>query len=420
MTTIRVPYGDGWQEAQIPDGVSVQVIDPACEPVETPVEELIEEALDHPIGTPRLEEMVSKQDKVAIIVNDHTRPGPNAQLVDALMKRLEAAGVADEQICFVIATGSHRASTTEELDKILGEKYRKRIRVRNHDCRDGDHVNIGTTQSGMPVWIDREVAESSFIITTGLINPHATAGFSGGRKSIVPGVAGIETLHIHHSLPIRPFDPAMGYFEENPFHQAALEAAKMTKVRFIANLVQDTHKQNIACVAGDLEQAHQAGVEICRKANTVNMDSLAEVVIVSPGGAPRDKDLYQAQKALSVGEVFAKKEGCTFILCAKADEGIGEGLFRTWLEEAKEPGEVIERFREEGFNVGNNKAFMYARAMLKGKVLIVSDQVDRSDLQNMMLDGVPSLQEAVDLVCEREKPEHIIVLPRAVNIIPEL
>ena len=121
-----------------------------------------------------------------------------------------------------------------------------------------------------------------------------------------------------------------------------------------------------------------------------------------------------------MGEVFAKKEGCTFILCAKADEGIGEGLFRTWLEEAKEPGEVIERFREEGFNVGNNKAFMYARAMLKGKVLIVSDQVDRSDLQNMMLDGVPSLQEAVDLVCEREKPEHIIVLPRAVNIIPEL
>ena len=161
-------------------------------------------------------------------------------------------------------------------------------------------------------------------------------------------------------------------------------------------------------------------MEICRKANTVKMDSLAEVVIVSPGGAPRDKDLYQAQKALSVGEVFAKKEGCTFILCAKADEGIGEGLFRTWLEEAKEPGEVIERFREEGFNVGNNKAFMYARAMLKGKVLIVSDQVDRSDLQDMMLDGVPSLQEAVDLVCEREKPEHIIVLPRAVNIIPEL
>ena len=102
MTTIRVPYGDGWQEAQIPDGVSVQVIDPACEPVETPVEELIEEALDHPIGTPRLEEMVSKQDKVAIIVNDHTRPGPNAQLVDALMKRLEAAGMADEQICFCL------------------------------------------------------------------------------------------------------------------------------------------------------------------------------------------------------------------------------------------------------------------------------------------------------------------------------
>lgn len=420
MAKIRVPYGDAWQEAELAGDIPLQVIDPPCKPVEKPVEELIEKALDNPIGTSRLEEMVTGSDHVTIIVNDHTRPGPNAQLVAALVKRLNGAGVPDEQICFVIATGSHRASTEEELDKILGTEYHRRIQTYNHDCRDGEHVMIGETKSGLPVWVDKRVAEASFIITTGLIAPHAAAGFSGGRKSIVPGVAGIETLHIHHSLPIRPFEPAMGFFEENPFHQAALEAAKKTNVRFILNVVQDPHKQNIACVAGALEAAHEAGVKLCREVSTVQVDGLADVVIVSPGGSPRDCNLYQAQKALSVGEIFGKKGDCTFVLCARAEDGIGEGLFRTWLEEAKTPEEVIERFRREGFNVGNNKAFMYARALTKGRVLIVSENVRREDLQRMMLDGMPTLQQALDIICEERRPEKVVVLPKAVNIIPEI
>ncbi len=418
MTSIRVPYGDGYQEAVINDSIPVQVIDPPCREAAVPVEELIREALDTPVGTARLEELVTREDRVIVIVNDHTRPGPMAEIVDALIRRLNGAGVPDSQIQFVVATGSHRASTGPELDRILGPEYHRRIRVRNHDCMDGDHVYMGDTENGMPIWIDREVAESTFIITAGLIAPHATAGFSGGRKSIVPGVAGIETLRIHHSLPIRPFQPAMGYFEENPFHQAALEAAGRIHVRFIVNVVQDPHKQNIACVAGDLRAAHEAGVAVCRRACTVKVDGPADVVILSPGGFPRDSDLYQAQKALSVGEVFASGEGCTFILCARAEDGIGEGCFRSWLEEAREPEEVIERFRREGFNVGSNKAFMYARAMTKGRVLVVSDRVKREDLRRMMMDGVSSLQEAVDLVCGEGRPKQIVVLPKAVNIIP--
>ena len=194
----------------------------------------------------------------------------------------------------------------------------------------------------------------------------------------------------------------------------------MTKVRFILNVIQDPHKQNIACVAGDLEKAHQAGVAICRSVSTVPVDGLADVVIVSPGGSPRDCNLYQAQKALSVGEIFGEKGNCTFVLCARAEDGIGEGLFRTWLEEAKTPEEVIERFRREGFNVGNNKAFMYARALTKGKVLIVSENVKREDLKRMMLDGVSTLQEAVDMICAQGRPRKVVVLPKAVNIIPEI
>jgi len=416
---IQVPYGDGFQEAILADSLPVQIVDPVCEKITVTPEELIEQALRAPIGTPRLEELVTPSDHVTIIVNDHTRPGPNAQIVHALIGRLDKAGVARENVQFVIATGSHRASTPAELDVLLGETYHRTMKVHVHDCDAADHVYLGETASGLPLWVNRHVAEASFIITTGLIAPHHAAGFSGGRKSIVPGVAGIKTLHVHHSLPIRPFEPAMGFFEENPFHLAALEAALKMNVRFIVNMVQDTHKQNVSCVAGDMVKAHEAGVALCRSINTVRVGSLADVVVASPGGAPRDCNLYQAQKALSVAEVFGRKGACTFILCARAEDGIGEGVFRQWLKEAATPEEVIDRFRLEGFNTGNNKAFMYARALTKGRVIIVSENVDPKELGEMMLDWAPDLQTALDRVIAEKTPEKIIVLPKAVNLIPE-
>ncbi len=417
---IKVPYGDGFQEAVIPDDIPTQVICPPSRQEVLPVEQMIREAMDCPIGTPPLEEMVKEGQKVTIVVNDHTRPGPSRAMAEEILRRLEKAGVEKGRIQFVIATGSHRASTEKELEAMLGEEICHSFKIHNHDCMSEDHVYLGETMMGMPIWIDREVVEGGFLITTGLIAPHATAGFSGGRKSIVPGVAGIKTLHIHHSLPIRPFEPAMGYFEENPFHQAALEAARKVGVDFIVNMVQDSHKQNIACVAGDLERAHNEGVAICRNVSSVKVEELADVVIVSPGGSPRDHDLYQAQKALSVGEIFGKKGACTFILCAKGDGGIGEGLFVSWLKEADNPEQVIKRFEEEGFNVGNNKAFMYARAMTKGKVMIVSDCLDPEELKEMMLCHAPSLQEAVDRVIREKRPGRIAVLPAAVNLIPQV
>lgn len=418
MTRIKVPYGDTYQEAELPEGIPVQVVDPECEPVAETVEALIEKALDAPIASPRLEELITKEDKALIIVNDQTRPGPNKEMVAAVVRRLELAGLPDEHIEIIIATGSHRAPTEEELDKLVGEDIHRRIRVFSHDCKK-NNVYLGTTEGGLPVYVDRLVAEASFIITTGLISPHKAAGFSGGRKSIVPGVAGIETLKIHHSLPIRPFEPALGWMEENPFHQAAVQAARLVNVKFILNAVQDPHKQNVAVVAGDLEKAHQEGVAICRRHNTVECRQYGDLVIASPGGAPRDCNLYQGQKALATAEVFAKKGGdTTMILVARAEDGIGPELFQEWLKDSSKPEEVIERFRREGFDVGTNKAFEYARAMTKGKLIIVSENVDPKRIRDMKMEWAPNLQEAVNMVCEKKKPEQVIVLPKAVSIIP--
>ena len=419
MSQIQVPYGDTYQTAWIPDSIPTQVIAPECVPVTTPVEALIEEALEQPIGTLKLEELVKPEDQVLVLVNDQTRPGPNRQMAEAVLKRLRRAGVPDRQITFMIATGSHRAPTENELKMLLGEEIIATMRVKSHDCHQ-NNVYLGTTTHGLPLYVDEEAAKASFIIATGLIMPHKAAGFSGGRKSIVPGVAGIETLKIHHSLPIRPYEPALGWIDGNPFHQSALEAAQLVNLKFILNAVQDTAKQNVAMVAGDMEQAHARGVAICRKYNTVYCHSHADLLIVSPGGAPRDCNLYQSQKALATAEVFAAAGGdVTMILTARAEDGIGPEHFQQWLMDADSPDQVIDRFRREGFDVGTNKAFEYARAMKKGEIIIVSDQVDPQRLKLMGLKWAPNLQQAVDQALSRRTPRQAMVIPKATSIIPE-
>ncbi len=420
MAKISVPYGKTAQEAFISDDIELQVIDVDVPKVTTPAEQLLKEAMDNPIGSDRLENMVSRNEQVLIVVNDHTRPGPNRIIVKEIMERLSAAGVPAENIKFIVAAGSHRASTDEEITNIIGAEYKEKHKVIQHDCTDKESmIFLGNTASGLPLYVNKAVVESTFVITTGLIAPHHAAGYSGGRKSIVPGVAGLDTLKIHHSLPIRPFEPAMGFIYGNPFHEAALEAAKKVNVRFMVNAIQDPHKQDIAFVVGEIEEAHAKGVEICKKVSEVEIHGLADIVITSPGGYPRDSNLYQAQKALSVAEPLGRP-GCVYILNANAEDGIGEGVFRQWLVEAETPHEVVERFRKEGYNVGSNKAFMYARAMTKGRVIIVSENVMEEDLNEMMLEWAPNLQAAIEKASIEKVPEKIIVLPRAVNIIPRV
>lgn len=416
---IKVPYGNGYQEAQLNDNLNIEVVDPPKKEVSTSVEDFIAQALDHPIGTPKLEEMVKPNDKITIIVNDQTRPGPHAQMVKEIVRRLTAVGVKRENMTFVIATGSHSGPTPEQLNTILGG-MQNQIHVHVHDCQDACHVYMGKTETcDVPIYLDKFVAESDFIVTTGMIAPHHVAGFSGGRKSIVPGVVSLDTLKIHHSLPIRPYEPAINYFEENPFHKVALEAAKLVKVRFIINVVQDIHKQIVGAVAGDLEEAHAAGVKICRDANLVHVHGLADLIITSPGGAPRDIDLWQSQKALSVAELLCQKEDNTFILVAEARNGIPQ-LFIDWMSQAQNPQDVIDRFRKEGFGIGSNKAFMYARCMLKGRIILVSEALTKEQASQVMMDWAPDLQSAVDMACSEKKPKKITVVPKAVNIIPEI
>lgn len=420
MQTLRLPYGDGYQTASIDDSLKIQMIDPPIRPVTKSLEELLEYAIEHPYGTPLLENMAKPDDTVVIVMNDHTRPGPNPLILSAIMKRLEKAGVLDENITILFATGSHRAPTREEAIRIMGEKYYHRLNSIAHDCRDdAAMVNIGNTSEGVPVYVNRLITECSLLITTGLVAPIHTAGYSGGRKSILPGVAGLKTLHIHHSFPVYQYEPAMGFIYGNPFHEIALNAARKANVRFIVNAVQDPHKQFFNFVAGDLAEAHAAGVAMCKEVSEMPIPDWGDIIIASPGGFPRDIDLYQSQKALSVAELLGT-ENCTFIIVAECRDGFGEETFHRWMIECPTIQSIIDRYAEEGFNVGNNKAFNYARALKKGRVIIVTDKISKEQLAEAKLESAATLQEAIEMSLAERPAKVVTVLPQAANIIPVL
>lgn len=420
MKEIIVPYGKDYQNAIVNDDIDVEVIDVKETNEYYDEESMLKDALDNPINSQRLENLISTDDKVLIVVNDHTRPGPNKLIVKEILKRLHSKDLSENQIKIIIAAGSHRASTKEELINMLGDYIVNNYEIINHDCKDDSQLShVGTSLYDIPIYVNKALTECTFCIVTGLISPHHSAGYSGGRKSVVPGLAGFQTLKIHHSLPIRPYEPAMGFIYGNPFHEVALDVAKKTNTKFMVNAVQNPHKQNIAFVAGELVEAHRKGVDICKGISEVEISEKADIVIASPGGHPRDRNLYQAQKALSVAELIGKKD-CTFILVAECKDGLGEGVLKEWLTEAKNPEEVVERFKKEGYDVGSNKAFMYARAMLKGQVIIVSEYLSKEELEGMMLGWAKTLQDAIKMALKRKVPNKILVLPNAVNIIPKI
>ncbi|MBS3976739.1 MAG: nickel-dependent lactate racemase [Syntrophomonadaceae bacterium] len=417
---ISIPYGKSSLDLKLQGSwhsfiLEGKDIDPVSD-----LDAAVQQALENPTGAPRIAEAVCRTDQVVIVINDITRPVPSGILVQKIAQELEKAGVPDQQVKILLATGTHRPNNQEEIKNMLGPDLLKRFQVSNHDCRDeANLVYLGVTPGGTRVVVNRLYAEADYRILTGLIAPHHAAGFSGGRKSVIPGLAGLELLKRHHSLDGRIFNPAMGCLEGNPFHLEAVAAARIAGAEFILNVVPNSRGQVVAVVAGELEEAHMAGVRVAETMSRCRLPFLADIVITGAGGYPRDINLYQAQKAISAAEMVIRDNG-TIILVAECAHGFGEGVFVDWLVEAKSPQEVIERFRREGFSPGASKAFFFARAAARCRLIVVTTNLPGDLLSQMFMEKATTLEEALTMA---EKPigcNHIVaVIPRAVQIIPE-
>jgi nickel-dependent lactate racemase len=338
-------------------------------------------------------------------------------LVEEIARELSIGGMRDEDIFLVVAYGMHRVNTDDELKNIFGESVVGRFRIVHHKGADDDTlVTLGTTARGVSVRINREFAVADLKILTGLITPHHSAGFSGGRKSILPGISGLKTLQTHHSFPIRPPMPSMGWLEGNPFHEEALEAARIASVDFIVNTIDNADREMVATVAGELNEAHLKGVEICKSIWAYELHSKADVVIVSPGGYPRDFDLHQSQKACSCAEL-ACREGGEIILCAEAPDGPGK--FAKLLKEANNPQEVIDKYTKEGFTAESTaKAYMYARAMTKHKIGLDCSLIPEAEAREMFMIPYATLNDAIeDALKNYGNNASFIAVPYAADII---
>jgi nickel-dependent lactate racemase len=412
-------YGKEFVKGIIPRKNLCGVLVPNESPGLTAPEAAVKKAMANPIGTAPLREiaLAKKPQKVVIVVNDFTRPTPYEHMLPPILEELKAAGVEDEQITLVVATGSHRANNEQENRKVFGDKVVDTYRIISHDCLSEDLVGIGVLNNGSEVIINRQVAEADLLITTGLITLHYFAGFSGGRKSIFPGVVAKHLIQENHAMMTDP-RARNGNYLDNPVHWIMLEAARLAKVDFILNVVTNEEKEIVEVVAGDVEEAWLKGVKVCAKMNMISLGKLGDVAIASAGGTPKDINLYQAQKALDAAH-SAVRTGGTIILAAQCPEGLGEHTFAQWIDEAACLEDIFQRFAQ-GFKLGGHKAFAIAQVLKEKEVVLVSD-LGRSMTEKLFMTYAPDLQWAFEYVRQKHGEDYTCyVMPQAGMIFPEL
>jgi len=415
FTEVEIPVGKGKVKANVPNLIAT-VVPQKVKGVSDQRAE-VRRALANPIESQRLSEIARGKKTAAIVVNDITRPYAGGLLVEEIANELASAGLKDNDIFLVVAYGTHRINTESELAGMFGESVLKRFRIVHHKCQDDDTlVNVGVTKLGIPVTVNKEYMGADVKILTGKITPHHSAGFSGGRKSLLPGIIGLKSLRIHHSFPIRPKSPSMGWLSGNPFHEEALSAARMAGVDFIVNMIDNAEKEMVAAVAGELNAAHLKGVEVCKSIWSYELPAKADVVIVSPGGFPRDIDLYQAQKACACAEL-ACREGGQIILCAEAPDGAGK--FASILKAAATPQDVIDKYVREGFTADSTaKAYMYARAMTQYKIGLACSVVPDDELKEMFMIPYRTIDDGIqDAISRYGNDASFLVIPHASDII---
>lgn len=315
-------------------------------------------ALAAPTSSPPLRELAAGCRRVVVITSDATRAVPTADLLDAVMPELAAAGVNDEAVTVVIATGAHRAATASEVARLLGPRWAA-LRVVNHDAHGADLTDVGFTSRGTPVSICQAVAQADLRIALGVVEPHEFAGFSGGRKAILPGVAGYATILANHAVE-RLADPrtAAGITSGNPVHEDMIEALGLVGPVFILNVTLDEHLRPTAVAAGDCQAAHAELVTFVRDSVGCRADGAADVIVTGPG-APLDVNLYQAVKALSAVRPLVGARTRVLLLAACA-EGVGADAMVEPFRAAGSAAGVLEALRGPGYVVEQNGAYVLA------------------------------------------------------------
>ncbi|MHB8990175.1 MAG: nickel-dependent malate racemase, LarAH5 family [Chloroflexota bacterium] len=416
MVEVTVPYGKTQLRFDLPDTSPPTVIKPVSAPPARDqageVSRALEEALArHPLPA---------RGNAVVVVSDGTRPVPNTTILPVLLRRMEDSGIAPERITLLVGTGLHRPPRESELPALLGEEICRRYRVAVHDARDRDRLaEVGTTSRGTPVWINRLYLESDIRVLTGMIEPHQFVGFTGGAKSVSIGLAGEETIEGNHALLQDPRSQ-IGVYEGNPAREEMEEILELVGADLALNVILNNEKQIVAALAGPPREVERAGVRLSAQICQVAVPHSFDVVIASPGGFPKDLEVYQAQKAVAHA-ALAVREGGTIILVAECPEGSGDARFEEYMAAASSPRDVIQRFRRERFRMGVHKAFLLARSMVKARVLLVSDRLPEELGRKLLFEQHATVERALESAFARHgRSATVAVMPKASSTIPRI
>jgi nickel-dependent lactate racemase len=352
-----------------------------------------------------------------LLISDITRPVPSGMLVSAL---LEDMAVPDENITCVVATGLHRDITDEEIRYLLGDELVNRIAVYNHDAFSPSRLtSVGETSFGTAVSVNSLVDAADTIIITGYIEPHEFAGFTGGRKSILPGVSGVDTINHNHRIENMDHPLArIGILEGNPIHEDMVEAATMVGVDFMVNVVLNRDNHIARVVTGDLVSAHEEGVSFYRSFAQTPVDSPADIVVASTG-YPLDINFYQSVKGAMAAEPFVKTGG-EIILLANCEDGVGTDLFRQWMHNSSTAEEIQRKMKKEPYRADIDHCYLLARVLEKAHVTVVTEEPSVHGMRASLLSVTTSVKKAMAAAFSRlGNDSKVAFLPFATRFVPE-
>ena len=388
-------YGNGMQTVEVAEKNLLAVLESNPIDHERRGEEAVKYALENPIGAPLMREIVQKGKKVAIVTSDISRPLPSYDVLPSVLDELYAGGVCPEDITVVLALGSHRKHTEEEIKKLVGERCYSEVKCVDSDI--SDCVRMGVTKVGTPVDITRVVAEADVRICLGNIEFHYFAGYSGGAKAIMPGVSTPAAIQQNHRMMVSN-DACAGKLEGNPVRADIEEAGAICGIDYIVNAVLDEHKHIVFAVAGDVTEAHRVGCAYLDQMYRKKLTQRADIVLVSQGGAPKDANLYQVQKALDNAK-HAVRDGGTIILIGACPEGLGSKTFERWLTTAPSAHSMVEEIGRN-FELGGHKAAAIGMVLDRANIDLISE-MDDDFVRSIFLNPMPSAQAAFDAAMEK-------------------
>lgn len=422
LIEVEIAYGSTGLKVQLP-AARTTIVSPAHQEAPADVQGVLRSALSEPVHGPALRDVVRPGQRIAVSLCDATRPQPREQMVRALLAELEGISTRDDFV-LLVATGTHRGNTDAELRVMLGDELVDTMRIVNHDARDPESlVFLGTYGADVPVWLNRAWVEADVKITTGFVEPHFFAGFSGGPKLVAPGLAGLETvLTLHDAARIGSELATWGVCEGNPVHDDVRAIAVATGVDFAFDVVLNREQQVVRAFGGSLLEMHAEAREVVRELSMQSVPQLYDVVVTSNSGFPLDQNVYQSVKGMSAASTVVKPGGLIICVAECRDGFPDHGSFREVLASQDTPEELLAAISARRETVPDQwQVQVLARVLATARVGLHTEAVSDEQLRTAHLFLVPDVSRAVAEELERVGPQaRVCVLPEGPQTIPYL